>query len=55
MNNWQKYHSEALNFLSGGNYAKNCTNISIQHGGESTLGQWGVAAAIYATIRCLFD
>ena len=55
MNNWQKYHSEALNFLSGGNCTENCTTISRQHDGEATLGQWGIAATIYATIRCLFD
>ena len=52
---WGQYYNEALNFLASGRYAENCTNISQNKGGGEVLGHWGIAAAIYASVKCIFD
>ena len=50
---WNHYQ-DALNFLAGGDYSKTSQDVSVAHGGEHTLGQWAVAAGIYAAVRSLF-
>lgn len=49
------YYNQALDFLAGGSYSQNCVAISTSRDGAQILGHWGIAATIYASIKCLFD